>query len=248
MRHVGILSKRTAKEILRDPLNLCFGLGFPLVILGLLSAIQANVPKEAAPDLFEISKLAPAITVFGLAFMTLFSALLISKDRTSALLLRLYTTPLKPLDYILGYTLPMIPIALAQTAITYAFGMILGLKWTPNILLGLLLSIPSAWIFIAMGLLCGSLLNDKQVGGVCGALLTNLTAWLSGIWFDVALVGGAFETVANLLPFRHAVEMQRAAYAGNIAEIPQHLWWVLGYAVVLTAASVWAFLAQMRRN
>ena len=248
MRHVGILSKRTAKEILRDPLNLCFGLGFPLVILGLLSAIQANVPKEAAPDLFEISKLAPAITVFGLAFMTLFSALLISKDRTSALLLRLYTTPLKPLDYILGYTLPMIPIALAQTAITYAFGMILGLKWTPNILLGLLLSIPSAWIFIAMGLLCGSLLNDKQVGGVCGALLTNLTAWLSGIWFDVALVGGAFETVANLLPFRHAVEMQRAAYAGNFAEIPQHLWWVLGYAVVLTAASVWAFLAQMRRN
>ena len=248
MRHALILSKRTAKEILRDPLNLAFGLGFPLVILGLLSAIQSNIPKEAANGLFEISLLAPAITVFGLAFMTLFSAMLISKDRTSALLLRLYTTPLRPLDYILGYMLPMVPIALAQTALCYLFGMVLGLKWTPNILLALLLSIPAAWIFIALGLLCGSLLNDKQVGGVCGALLTNLTAWLSGIWFDVALVGGAFETIANLLPFRHAVEIQRAAYAGNFGEIPAHLWWVLGYAVVLTALAVWAFLRQMKKN
>ncbi len=244
MKNVLVLSRRTAKEILRDPLNLCFGLGFPLVILGLLSAIQANVPEP----LFEINRLGPAITVFGLAFMTLFSALLVAKDRTSALLLRLYTTPLRPVDYILGYMLPMVPIALAQTAITYGFGLILGLKWTPNILVCLLLSVPSAWIFIALGLFCGSLLNEKQVGGICGALLTNLTAWLSGIWFDVALVGGVFEKIADVLPFRHAVEIQRAAYSGDFAAIGPHLWWVLGYAAVLTVLSVRAFLGQMKKN
>ena len=248
MRHVMLLSRRTAREILRDPLNLCFGLGFPLVILGLLSAIQANVPAEAQDALFRIDRLAPAITVFGLSFMTLFSALLVAKDRTSALLLRLYTTPLRPMDYILGYLLPMVPIALAQTAICYLFGMILGLKWTPNILLGLLLSVPASWIFIVLGLFCGSLLNEKQVGGVCGALLTNLAAWLSGIWFDVSLVGGAFETIADLLPFRHAVEIQRLCYNGAFGEILPHLWWVLGWGAVLTAAAVWAFLRQMRKN
>ena len=239
-----ILAKRTLKEILRDPLNLAFGLGFPLVVLGLLSAIQANVPV----DLFRIDTLAPGVTVFGLSFMTLFSALLISKDRTSALLLRLYTTPLRPGDYILGYLLPMVPIALAQTAICYLFGMVLGLRWTVRILLCLALSLPGAMVFISLGLLCGSLLNDKQVGGVCGAVLTNLSAWLSGIWFDVKLVGGAFQRIAELLPFYHAVELQRAAYGGNYADIPAHLWWVLGYAVVLTALSVWAFLHQMRKN
>ena len=239
-----ILAKRTLKEILRDPLNLAFGLGFPLVVLGLLSAIQANVPV----DLFRIDTLAPGVTVFGLSFMTLFSALLISKDRTSALLLRLYTTPLRPGDYILGYLLPMVPIALAQTAICYLFGMVLGLRWTVRILLCLALSLPGAMVFISLGLLCGSLLNDKQVGGVCGAVLTNLSAWLSGIWFDVKLVGGAFQRIAELLPFYHAVELQRAAYGGNYADIPPHLWWVLGYAVVLTALSVWAFLHQMRKN
>ena len=244
MKNVLVLSRRTAKEILRDPLNVCFGLGFPLVILGLLSAIQANVPVA----LFEIRKLAPGVTVFGLAFMTLFSALLISKDRCSALLLRLYTTPLKPLHYILGYLLPMLPIALAQVAVCYLFGLILGLKWSVNILLCLALSIPTAVIFLSLGLLCGSLLNDKQVGGICGALLTNLTAWLSGIWFDVGLVGGAFKTIAELLPFYHAVEMQRAAYAGDFSAVPGHLWWVLGYAAVLTVLAVLAFLRQMKKN
>lgn len=248
MRQVLLLSKRTAKEILRDPLNLFFGLGFPLVILGLLSLIQANIPAEAGNGLFRIDLLAPAITVFGLSFMTLFSALLVSKDRGSALLLRLYTTPLRPLDYILGYLLPMVPIALAQTAVCYVFGMVLGLKWTSNILLGLLVSIPAAWIFITLGLLCGSLLNEKQVGGVCGALLTNLSAWLSGIWFDVALVGGVFKTVAGILPFFHAVELQRAAYAGTLPDNLSHLWIVLAWAVGLTAAAVWAFLHQMKKN
>ena len=79
------LAQRNTKEILRDPLNLAFGLGFPIVLLLLLSAIQANVPVS----LFEIAHLTPGITVFGLSFMTLFSATLIAKDRGSALLQRL---------------------------------------------------------------------------------------------------------------------------------------------------------------
>ena len=92
--------------------------------------------------------------------------------------------------------------------------------------------------------MCGSVLSDKQVGGLCGALLTNLTAWLSGAWFDLSMVGGAFKAAAELLPFSHAVELQRAAYAGDFAAIPGHLWWVLGYAAVLTVLAVWAFLRQ----
>ena len=106
-------AKRCTKEILRDPLNLAFGLGFPLVLLLLLSAMQANIPVP----LFQIGHLTPGITVFGLSFMTLFSATLVSKDRESAFLQRLYTTPLTAVDFILGYMLPMIPIALGQTVI-----------------------------------------------------------------------------------------------------------------------------------
>jgi ABC-2 type transport system permease protein len=235
-------ANRNRKEILRDPLNLAFGLGFPLVLIVLLSVIQANIPVP----LFEIQHLTPGVTIFGLSFMTLFSAMIVAKDRSSALLQRLYTTPMTALDFILGYTLPMIPIALAQSVICYIAAIFLGLEISANILLAILGTIPAALLFIALGLLCGSVFNDKQVGGICGALLTNLSAWLSGIWFDLSLVGGVFEKIANFFPFVHAVEMTRALLAGNYTDIFQHIWWVLGYASIAIIAAVFLFLKQMK--
>ncbi len=237
-------SGRTAKEILRDPLNLGFGIGFPVVLLLLLSAIQANVPVS----LFEIGQLAPGIAVFGLAFLTLFSATLVARDRESAFLARLYTTPLTAGDFILGYLLPILPIAVLQSLICYAVALILGLKLTPNLLWAVLLILPISLLFISVGLLCGSVMNVRQVGGVCGALFTNLTAWLSGTWFDLELVGGAFKKIAYGLPFVHAVELERAVLRSGYGDILPHLAWVLGYAVVLTVLAVVLFLRQMRRQ
>ena len=99
-------SRRCMREILRDPISLGFGLGFPVVLLLLLSALQRNIPVS----LFAIDSLTPGITVFGLSFVTLFSATLVAKDRESALLQRLYTTPLSAADFILGYMLPILPL------------------------------------------------------------------------------------------------------------------------------------------
>lgn len=237
-------ARRNFKEILRDPLTVIFGLGFPLVLLCLLSAIQANIPVP----LFEIGQLAPGITVFGLSFMTLFSATLISKDRASALLQRLYTTPLTPLDFILGYTLPILPFALAQSAVCYLAALFFGLEPTVNLLLALLFVLPISVLYIGLGLLFGSILSDKQVGGICGALLTNLSAWLSGTWFDLNLVGGAFKKIAYALPFVHAVEVERAMIAGDLAGAFPHLWWVLGYGIGVLVVAVFLFLRQMKRQ
>ena len=237
-------SGRTAKEILRDPLNLGFGLGFPLVLLLLLSVIQANIPVS----LFEIESLTPGITVFGLSFMTLFSATLIAKDRESALLQRLYTTPLTATDFIFGYVLPVLPIGLMQSVICYLMAMILGLSITITILYAIFFILPVALLFIAVGLLCGSVFNTKQVGGICGALFTNLAAWLSGIWFDLNLVGGVFKKIAFALPFVHAVELERAVLDGNWTNVFPHLLWVLGYGVAISGIAVLLFLRQMKRQ
>lgn len=237
-------AKRNTKEILRDPLTLLFGLGFPIILILLLSAIQANIPVP----LFEIAHLTPGITVFGLSFMTLFSATIIAKDRGSSLLQRLYTTPLTPVDFILGYTLPIIPIAVAQSVVCYAVAIILGLDITVNILLAIVFIIPISLLYVSLGLLFGSILNDKQVGGICGALLTNLSAWLSGTWFDLELVGGVFKNIAYALPFVHAVEMERAVLSGNLGGIFPHIWWVLGYSLAATVAAILLFLRQMKKQ
>lgn len=237
-------ARRCAKEILRDPLNLAFGLGFPLVLLLLLSALQTNIPVE----LFEIDTLTPGITVFGLSFMSLFSATLIAKDRESAFLQRLYTTPLTGLDFILGYMLPILPIALGQAAACYLFAIPLGLTVSVNIVYAILGVLPMAIFNISLGLLCGSIFGVKQVGGICGALLTNLSAWLSGVWFDLKLVGGFFEKAANALPFFHAAEAGKALFGGNCRLAGTHLLPVILYSILITAAAVFCFLRQMKKQ
>ena len=237
------LSRRTAREMLRDPLTVLFGLGFPLVLLFLLSAIQANVPVS----LFEIKRLTPGITVFGLSFISLFAATLISRDRETALLERLYTTPLTASDFIFGYALPFLPLAAAQCIICYLAAFLLGLKFTVSVIFAVLFILPVSVFFISLGLLCGSALNVKQVGGICGALLTNLTAWLSGVWFDLELVGGAFKQIAYCLPFYHSVELERAVLYGNYSEILPHLLWVLVYSLAAAVLSAAVFLRQMKK-
>ena len=237
-------AKRCTKEILRDPLNLAFGLGFPLVLLFLLSAIQANVPVS----MFEINTLTPGITRFGLSFITLFSATLIAKDRESALLQRLYTTPLTGIDFILGYMLPILPIALGQTLICYLAAIPLGLTFNVNVIYAMIGIIPMAIFNIALGLLCGSILGVKQVGGICGALLTNLSAWLSGVWFDLNLVGGFFEKIAKALPFIHAVELEKALFNGDLETATSHILPVVVYATAVTVVAVLCFLRQIKKQ
>ena len=237
-------ANRCAKEILRDPINLCFGLGFPLVLLLLLSCMQANIPVS----LFEIDTLTPGITVFGLSFMTLFSATLIAKDRESALLQRLYTTPLSGFGFIIGYMLPILPIALGQTVICYLFAIPLGLTVNVNVIFAIIGIMPMAVFNIALGLLCGSIFGIKQVGGICGALLTNLSAWLSGVWFDLKLLGEFFEKLANSLPFVHAVEMEKALLAGNFELAAAHILPILLYSILVTVVAVLCFLRQMKNQ
>ena len=244
MRKTFTFAKRCTKEILRDPINLFFGLGFPLVLLVLLSAMQVNIPVH----LFEIQTLTPGITVFGLSFMTLFSATLIAKDRESAFLQRLYTTPLTASDFIIGYMLPLLPFAIVQTIICYLFALPLGLTINANMIYAIIGIIPIAIFNISLGLLFGSLFGVKQVGGICGALLTNLSAWLSGVWFDLNLVGGFFEKLAHVLPFYHAAEMEKSLFNGNFEAAATHIIPILFYGVIASGIAVFCFLRQMKKQ
>ncbi len=185
--------------------------------------------------------------MFGLSFISVFRHARRKRDRGTSLLSRLYASPLTAAQFIGGYILPLLPFSLAQSAFCFAAALCLGLAPSWNVLLALAVSLPAALLFIGLGLLAGSLLNDRQVGGVCGALLTNASAWLSGAWFDVSLAGGAYEKVAYALPFAHAVDAG-AALAGDFAGIFPHLWWVLGYGGGGDGPAVFAFQYKMRRD
>lgn len=237
-------ARRCTKEILRDPINLFFGLAFPLILLFLLSALQKNIPVP----LFEIESLAPGIAVFGLSFLTLFSATLVAKDRESAFLERLYTTPLSGLDFVFGYLLSVLPLALAQSAVFYLFSFFFGLSVRSEIFCAIIGMIPMTIFHITLGILCGSVLGSKQVGSICGALLTNLSAMLSGVWFDLKLAGSFFERIANMLPFLHATEMEKALLDGNFSLAMVHFLPVFLWSVPIVAAAGIFFFRQMKKQ
>lgn len=241
---VLMFASRTTKEIIRDPISLFFGLAFPLIILLLLTLINQNIPN----DLFDINNLTPGIAVFGLSFMSLFSGQMIAKDRDSEFLTRLFTTPMKANDFIVGYTLPLIPMAVVQAMVCYAASIMLGMPFTLNTLLAIVTILPVAVFFISIGLLCGSIFNEKSVAGICGALLTNVTAWFSGAWFSLELAGGWFEKIGYALPFVHAVDMGKAVLNGNYTNIFPHIWWVVGYSILVAILAAYIFQQKMKQR
>lgn len=241
-----LFSKRNTKEILRDPINLFFGLGFPLVLLFLFSVINSAIPAEANNTMFSIEKTAPGIATFGTVFFALFSGMLLAKDRTTSFLMRLFASPMTAQDFIIGYTLPLLVMAEVQGSITFLAADLLGLPLSVNSLLAVLVLLPIAILFIGLGLLCGSLLNEKAVGGICGALLTNIAGWFSGVWIPLDLIGGVFKQTAEALPFYHSVEAAKKAITGDFTGILLHLSVVLGYAIVFYALAIIAFRYKMR--
>ena len=242
---IRLFTKRNIKEILRDPINLFFGLGFPLILLVLLSVINANIPPEANNPMFEITNLAPGLAMFGTAFMALFAGMVLSKDRSSSFLTRLFASPMTAVDFIMGYTAPMLIMTIVQTSVTLISACMFGLPFTVNILFAVLVTALTSFLFIGIGLLCGSLLNEKAVGGICGALLTNAAGWLSGVFIPIDLIGGGFQTVTRILPFYHSVEAIRLALSGNFAAILSHIGIVFAYAIVIYSIAVFAFRSKM---
>lgn len=236
------LADRNLKEIYRDPVSLLLGLFLPVILLALFSSIQKNVHL----DTFSPQSLTPGIIVFCYAFLIMFSSVLLAKDRQSSFLIRLFTTPLKPSDYILSYILPFIPIAFLQTIICLMTGFVLGAAFV-NIFAAILFLTLFSIACISIGIILGSLFTVNQVSGI-GSLLITAVALFSGAWMDLKLVGGVFETIGHALPFAHAVKASRILLSGSgFGDILNSFFIVLIYTLILFALAVFSFRWTMRR-
>ncbi len=218
-----------------------FCVGVPLVMLVIFSFMQQNMPIEV----YTIKNLAPGLAVFSFSFISLFSGMLIAKDRTSSFLTRLFTSPMTSANFITGYSLPLLRLALLQTVVCFITALFFGLELNIHLILALLVMIPTAVMFIGFGLLLGCILNDKQVGGIA-SILIMLVSFFGGMWFDLNIMGSAFKTLANLLPFAHAVEAAKAPITGNYAGLLIHLLWTIGYAVIIFTLAIFVFKGKMQ--
>ena len=246
-----VFAGRNAKELLRDPISYVFCLGFPLVMLVIMTVLNENISAEANMVIFRIDYLSSGIAVFGLSFVMLFTCLQIAKDRGSAFLLRLYASPMSAAEFVAGYILPVFVIAVLQSAITYTASVIIGVAVGYPLVIGRLILamavlFPADILFIGFGLLFGTAFNEKAAPGLCSVII-SLSAILGGIWMDMESLSGGLKLICEALPFYHIVEAAREAVRGDLSRIAPHMLIVMAYTIVVFMVSVFVF-AQKRQQ
>jgi len=232
------LAKRNFKEIVRDPLTLVFAILLPIFLLFIFQ--QFDIPS----DVYNIENFAPSIIIFGYSFISLFTATLIAKDRSSDLLSRLYASPLKSFDYILGYSIALFPIAITQSILFFIAALFNGLTLSINMITTILIMIPISLLFISLGILIGSLVNDRAAPGI-GSIVVQLVAFTSGMYFSVDQMGGVIAFISRILPFSYTVDIAKASLAGNLLEIKMKLLIVFVYIIVVFVIAAFIFKKKM---
>ena len=240
LSRIKTLTGRNIKEIMRDPLSLIFMMALPLVMEILFYSIFHGLTSQ-----FDMKYLAPGIVVFSQAFLTLFTGLLIALDRGSSFLIRLYVSKAKPFEFIFGYALSLLPITLIQSVLFFTVGGILdpsifGVSMIPAVLMSIFTSL----LFIAFGILFGSLCNEKSIGGVSSIIITGQSV-LSGMWFPTEGLGGGFITVMNCLPFKNAaLAVQNTLNGEGDILVPALI--TLGYTVAAFVIAILVFKSKMK--
>ncbi len=245
-----IFAKRNFKEIIREPLSSVFCLAFPIVMLLIFQLIIGDMPEEVIAQnvpQFQINRLAPSIAVFSFSFLTLFSGMVICKDKTTSFINRLKISPMKSSDYIIGYTLPLIPMAFIQVIVTYAFSMIFGFKITGASLLSILTMIPIMLFFVALGLLLGVIFSDKAIGGV-SSILINVAAIFSGMFMPLDTMNKTIRTIAYIFPFANSLKLTSSVITGNVSNILVPLLIVLAYTVATIVATIVIFNKKLNSD
>jgi len=238
-------STRNTREIVRDPISAVFGIGLPVALLLLITMVNDSIGAGGGPDIFRIERFTPGIAMFSMSFLSLFGGILIAGDRGRSFLLRLFSSPMRIRDYMLGYSLPLVLLALLQITACFCTALALGLELSFGILLSTLALLPCAVLFIGLGLLFGSLLSEKQAGPI-SSIVVQVAALSSGMWFDLDMIGGVFKTVCEALPFVHAVSMAQGALIGNFSGFWKNIIWVSGYATVFFVLAAIVFKKRMK--
>lgn len=236
-------ARRNSKEILRDPLSLILGLVLPVTFILLFSAIAKNAPIEV----FKPVNIVPGIAIFGFTFFTMFLGLLIAKDKSTSFLTRLFISPLRAKDFIMGYSIPLVPLALFMGAVCLLVGVFIGIPLSMSLIYTLISFIPYILFSIYIGIFLGVVCNETQILAI-GNIYIMASALLGGAWMDLNFLGESMKYVTQILPFSHAIELSRIILADKQESLWFHFIFVAAYAVLFFILSVYFFRRKMNSD
>ena len=231
-------TNRNFKEIIRDPLSIIFSLILPLFLLYIFK--QFKIPNEV----YSIENFTPGIIIFSLSFITMFTASLVAKDRSTSLTTRLGVSPMKEIEYILGYALSVVPIVLIQNIIFFIVAIILGLKSSINIIHTILAVLPISILFISLGILIGTITTEKSSSGI-SSIIVQLVAFTSGMYFSTDMVGNTFSTICKILPFQSTLNITKSVLNNSYNNILTSTLIVVIYTIITIVLEIFLFKKKM---
>ena len=231
-------ANRNFKEIIRDPLSIIFAIILPLFLLYIFE--QFKIPNEV----YNIENFTPGIIIFSLSFITMFTALLVAKDRSTSLTTRLGVSPMKGIDYILGYSISVLPIVLIQSILFFITAILLGLNFSINVIYTILVSIPVSLLFISLGILIGTITTEKSSSGV-SSIVVQLVAFTSGMYFSTDMVGNTFNTICKILPFQSTLNITKSVLNNSYNNILTSILVVVIYTIITIVLEIFLFKKKM---
>lgn len=209
--------------------------------------IMAN-PINIETEITNIDFIAPGVIIFGILIMIPTSARIMLRDKESRFLFRLLTTPVRPWEFIAGYSLSMGVIATAQIIVFILFGWLFGMDIVGSIWLAFLVFLLTAICCIGIGMVVASLSKSENQGESLSWLFSMPLAIISGVWFSIEMMPPYIQTMANAFPFAHAVSASRAIITRGVGleAVGGDVLFLVGWAVGIFAIGIILFGRTMR--
>lgn len=188
----------------------------------------------------------------GVALMMILSVALFNSPigliqyRVSGVNKKLYTTPLKPLEYFAGHFAKLIFTMLISLTLLYLTaifvynvrGPILDIRFILTLLFSMVVT-------ISFGLMIASFSKKLSTVTVLGQTLYQLMMFLGGLYFPVFHLPWGIRWLVYALPTTYLVELSRRVMGYQFA--PVSLFWLILVPIIWTAFSTVIFVINFKK-
>jgi ABC-2 type transport system permease protein len=206
------------------------------------------LPIHVENQIDYIDFIGPGIITFGLLILIPTAARPIVRDKERGFMARLLTTPTRPLDFILGYSLSMVVITIAQIVIFIFGAWAMGMDIIGNLGLAFLVFFLTGLCSVGIGMVIASLSKSENQAEPLAWIFSMPLAMLSGCWFSIEMMPSYIRAVAFAFPYAHTVEAARGVLIRGVGleAVSYDLLFLVGWAVAIFAIGVVLFRRSMR--
>jgi len=225
---------------------------------------KTTLAISQAPDLFEIKTeainarnvkyidfLLPGILAMAIMQMSVFSVAFVFADyKEKGILRRLIATPMKPYQFVTANVITRLLIALAQTAILIALGvLLLKAHVIGSYFLILLIAILGGIMFLGLGFTISGIAKTVDSVPAIANLIVFPMLFLSGIFFPTNAMPNWLQHVVQYLPLTYFANAMREVMANGAVflDIWKDLAWMGGWVVVLITLAIFTFGFEQKR-